>query len=470
MKVQSAKRFFMPERLSHSAARGALLAHLIGASFFCAFIFSRAFPQEILFTKLMDWPIRLVGIWLLMDRFGRYRQARLSAWDWVHLLFVAGYGISLVYAELYMTRDTGFINYLQWMNQVLNGYFYFLVVREGITRRGFRPDIVIQWALATFFVACCIAVTQARDIGGMRVHIDNFYHQKEAEWQIEGPSAPWQARAPTVHANSLAIMLVCGLPLLLALSALKRLSWFDWLTGSLMVATIFMTYSRVGIVSLAAIGIGVVIVLLVRKEYHKAAVGLFSCLAAAVVFVWIVYTFDVTRFKVLVSPAGPVAGSTSETIGWRLREESIKRAIGLAMHYPVTGLQAASGALNQENVLVKNPYTFSGLVLNVYFYSFIAYGLIGVGFLLALYWLILSQIRLARSSLAFAAPSFVIGVGLVVAGITENVLFYDQAMITMNIVMAMCVMGVARASIAERVDPLLRQMRLAPAEPATTSA
>src|SRR2546423_7016594 len=203
MKVQSARRFFQHERFSHAASRGALLAHLIGASFFCALILSRAFPHEILLTKLMDWPIRLVGIWLIMDRFGRYRHAKPVGWDWAHLLFVGGYGIALVYAELFMTRDTGFINYIQWMNQTLNAYIYFLVVREGLTRRGFRPDILIRWVLATFFVACCIAITQARDFAGMRVHIDNWYHQAQAEYHLEGPSAPWQARAPAVHANSL---------------------------------------------------------------------------------------------------------------------------------------------------------------------------------------------------------------------------------------------------------------------------
>jgi len=194
-------------------------------------------------------------------------------------------------------------------------------------------------------------------------------------------------------------------------------------------------------------------------------VGLFTCLAAAVVFVWIVYTFDVTRFKVLVSSSGPIASVNSETIGWQLRQESIQRALTLAMHYPVTGLQAASGALNQENVIVKNPYTFTGLVLDVYLYSFIAYGLIGVGFIIALFWLILGQIRNVRPSQAFPAACFVIGIGLLVAGVTENVLFYDQAMITINIVMAMCVMGVARVAAEERVDPLLRQMKIAAAEP-----
>lgn len=447
-------------RHSHAEARGALLSHLVGGCFFLAFILSRAFPQEILQTRILDWPIRLLALWLVMDRFGRYRHAKLTGWDWAHILFVGGYGVALVYAELFMTRDTGFVNYVQWINQTLNAYLFFVVVREGLTRKGFRPDIVLRWMLATFFVACLIAITQARDIAHLRMYIDNFYHQAEEEMHLQGPSAPWQARSPAVHANSLAIMLLCGLPLLFAVADYRRLKWFDWFVGALMVLTIFMTYSRIGILSLGAVGIGAIIALVVRKEFHKAAVALFAVTCLAILFVFVVYAFDITRFKVLLNPTGPVAITTSENVGWQLRQQSISHAMSLAAQYPVFGLQAASGALNQQDVYVKNAFTYQGLLLDVYFFSFVSYGVIGVAYIAALFWMILGQVRNLRSKQAFAAATFIAGVGLLVAGIAENVLFYDQAMITMNILMAFCVMRVSRSALPEMGNPMLQNMRV----------
>jgi len=346
-----------------------------------------------------------------------------------------------------MTRDTGLLNYVEWANIVLNAYIYFLVVREGLTRRGFRPDIVVRWMLATLCLACLVAIAQARDFGGVRAHIDAFYHQAEIEGHMEGPSMPWQARAPATHANSLAIMLVCGFPLLLAISDLKRFRWFDWLVGTLMIVTIFMSFSRIGIISLAAVGLGIVIVLTIRKDYLKAATATISLAALVLLFVSIVYAFDINRFKVLMENTGSVSNVRSDqTIGWKLREESLNRSIALAERYPVLGLNAASGALNQQDMIVKNAYTYQGLLLNVYAYSFVSYGLLGVAFMLALFLLILSQVRKVRQNQVFAATAFVLGIGLLVAGIAENVLFFDGAMITVNIVMAFCVMRVSRTA------------------------
>src|SRR4051812_30023946 len=122
-----ARNFLHPgSRLAHAAGRGALLAHLIGACFFITMLIARTLPQQILSTRILDWPIRMVGIWLLIDRFGRSKRTKISPWDWTHLAFVALYGFALVYAELFMIRDTGLMNYIQWINETLNGYIYFL--------------------------------------------------------------------------------------------------------------------------------------------------------------------------------------------------------------------------------------------------------------------------------------------------------------------------------------------------------
>lgn len=438
-------------RFAHAASRGAILSHLIGVCFFLEFVFAPAFPKEILYTRLLDWPIRILGVWLLLNRFGKQWRPKLTAWDWTHVLFVAGYGFALTYAELFMIRDTGLVNYINWANHFLNGYFYFLVVRESCSRRGFRVEIVVRWLVGTLSLCCLIALAQAKDFGGMRMYIDNFYHQAEAEMLIEGPSKPWQARAPAVHANSLAIMLVCGLPLLVALSDMRRLKWWDYLSGALIILTLFMTFSRVGVIGAAALSLGLLIALLIRKEYAKAGLALFAVFSLVLAFVIVVYAFDIARFKVLLTSLGSDNQWDSQTtIGWKLRQERLHEALALAEKYPVSGIGAASGALNQEVVLVKNAYTYPGLLLNVYAYSFVKYGLLGVAFLIAMIGMMLSQMRNLRSRQVFATTMVMLAFALLVTGISENVLFSDEAMITVDVVMAFCVVRVSLPEVVDR--------------------
>ena len=438
-------------RYAHAEARGACLAHVIGACFFLSILIGPSHIGTILNVNPFDWPIRAVAVWLLIDKLGKRQNTKLMGWDWAHLFLVAAYGCALIYADLFMMRDTGFLNYLGWINVTVNGYLYFLLVREGLTRRGFRPEIVVRWVLATLFLACVLALMQARDVAGTRNLINNFYHQAQIELHMEGPSEPWQARAPTTHANALAMLLLCGLPLLFALYDLKKFRWFDWLTAALLVVTIVMTYSRIGILALVAVALASITVWAYRKEYQKAAIALIALLAMGVVFVAAVLVFDISRLKVLVQPSSSLSSfSDRETAGWAARELSIRNSIARGEDYPLTGLKAATSALNQEELIVRNPFTYDGLLLNVYAYSFVSYGVIGVLYLLAIFWICLSQIRFARSRYAFAMSAFVLGVAMMVLGIAENVLFYDGAMFSVNIVMAFCVMRVAAPAEAPR--------------------
>src|SRR5579859_1520559 len=107
------RNFLDPRRrFAHAGMRGVLISHLIGACFAISFLFGPALPQHIALTRVFDWPIRILGLWLLVDRFGKQRSLKFTAWDMAHVLFVAAYGCALIYAELFMTRDTGLINFV----------------------------------------------------------------------------------------------------------------------------------------------------------------------------------------------------------------------------------------------------------------------------------------------------------------------------------------------------------------------
>lgn len=428
---------------AYVAVKGLVLSHLVGLCFFLSFAVNRAITFQLGPTRLMEWPIRLLGLWLILDRFGRFRKVKLHVWDWTHLIFAAGYGFALIYAEVYMQRDTGLINYVQWMGSALNGYVFFLVVREGATRKGFNPEIIVRWILWTLAICSVIALLQARDLLGARGLIDRFYHQVQAEAHMEGPSAPWQARGPALHANTMALMLVMGLPLFSILAAVRKLRWWEYGMIALMVFTVFATYSRIGILSLAAVEAAFVAVLFFKRQYYKASVALLATVGLVVAFAAVVMIFDIQRYKVLVTGQSKVQFSAqSDTIGWKLRQQRIERAIDTAEKYPLTGIGAASGALNQERVLVKNEYTFGGLLLNVYVYAFVYYGIVGIAFLLGVFYCLFSQGKHLREKKAiYATACLLVGAALAVAGIAENVLFVDAAMITVNLLMALTVMN-----------------------------
>ncbi len=436
--------------------RGVVLSHMIGFCFAFTFIFERVLQGEIYYTKYVDIPIRLVAVWLLIDRVGRRNRVKISLWDYLHLGFAGLYGAALVYADLFMQRDTGLINYLTWISSNFNPYFYFLIVREGTLRRGFRPYIVVQWMLWTLFIACVVALTQALNLAGLRSQIDDFVRQRQAEARMEGPSQPWQARGLFVHANNMAIMIIMGFALLAAAGNYRRFGFFEWLCGATFVVTLFATYSRTGIVSAVVMALGFIVVLIAQKKHRVAFISLFALGALMFGFVTAVYAFDIKRYQVFVKGEGVVKKESERGLyGWYARQESLRKAIDLAQKYPFTGASVASSALNNQNVIQRSVYTFEGLLLNVYGYSFVSYGLIGLAYLAGvLFALTFPQLKYFGSKYAFPPGAALCGLAIAITGMSENTLFSIGHMTVVNIIAAFAFQKVVRFAVPEPASPL----------------
>ncbi|HZH98603.1 MAG TPA: hypothetical protein VEX38_06500, partial [Fimbriimonadaceae bacterium] len=348
-------------KYAHVDVRGLIMSHLIGFCVFIQIVVDRGIRFDLPYNRGVDIPIRLIAVWLLLHRMGRYRRLRATGWDWIHLGFLALYGFALVYAEVFMTRDSGLLNYLQWISMTFQGYIYFLVVREASARRGFNPSVLVRWVVWSLGIACVIALLQALDFAGLRNLINEFYNQRAAEMKMQGPSAPWQARGPMAHANAMASLLIVGSVYLVVLGFMKKLRWWDYIIGFVIVATLFATYSRLGIVSGAVLCFALVLVFFVQRRYHAGGIALFGYLSLIVLFIAAVFIFDVQRYKVLVVGEGTVRNNEAAGVtGWYTRRESIDKAIELGSRYPITGVNAATSSLNQEMIIVKSAYTFEG--------------------------------------------------------------------------------------------------------------
>ena len=420
-----------------SGMRGLVLSHLIGIAILFQFIFERAITFELPYNRIVDLPIRLLAVWLVIDRLGRFRRVKISAWDWLHLFFVSAYGMASIYADLYMARDSGLINYIQWMLQNLQPFLYFIVVREGLNRKGFRMDIVLRWIVATVAICCVIALLQALDVGGARNHINDFYRQRQAEAKMEGPSAPWQARGVASHANSMAMIILFGMIALVAYVNQRRLGVLEWMSGVLFIGTLFATYSRTGIVTMAIMGGAFVLLLVLQQKYRQAFAVMFGLAVLMFAFITAVFAFDIERYQVFVKGTGIVKKEQSRGLyGVYARQESFAKAMELGSKYPITGVSPASSLLNRQQLITSSPYAFEGLVLNVYAFAFVSYGIIGLIFLGGILGTCLWFLRYARTRQVFAAPAFFSGVVLMATGMTENTLFALTPMIIVNVVMA----------------------------------
>lgn len=439
-----------------SGVRGLVLSHLIGIAFLFQFIFERAITAEIPYNRIVDLPIRLIAVWLVLDRLGRLGRVKINAWDFFHLFFVSAYGFASIYADLFMSRDSGLINYIQWMIQILQPYLYFVVVREGLNRRGFRMDIVIRWIIATVAICCVIALFQALDIGGARFHIDSFYRQRQAEAKMEGPSMPWQARGVATHANSMAMMILFGMVALVAYANQRKMTVLEWGAGLLFLGTLFATYSRTGIATLAIMGVSFVILLLIQKKYRQAILVMGGMAGLLFAFVSAVYAFDIERYQVFVKGVGVVKKEPSRGIyGVYARQESFAKAIELGSKYPITGVSPASSLLNRQQLITSSPYAFEGLVLNVFAFSFVSYGIYGLIYLAGTLGTCFWFLKYSRTRQVYAGPAFFAGVVLMATGITENTLFALTPMIIVNIVMAAALTKVQQPATAKAPNGIL---------------
>lgn len=442
--------------LRHAEMRGFWLSHFIGFAFFVQIVFSRAITMELPFNKVTDLPIRLIAVWLILDRVGRIGKVKIAFWDWLHLGFAATYALMLVYADIFMVRETGLKNYLEWISQIFNPYLFFVIVREGTLRRGFQPYVVLRWVMLTLGFACLIALAQSVNALGLRDNIDDFVRQRQAEMRMEGPSMGWQARGLFAHANTMAIILIMGLALLFGASNYRRPGIIEYGCGALYVVTLFATFSRTGIVSAFLLALAVAALYALQRKY-KLAVALVTGLACLTfVFLTLVYTLNIERYQVFLKGEGRIKNESVRGLyGVYARQEGIRKAWALANKYPLTGVNVATSALNEQMVLYKSAYTFEGMLLNVYAFTYVSYGIPGLLYFLGVLVKMLGQVRFVRTRLAFSSVAVLCGLAIMITGITENTLWQAHHMTVVNIVMALAVQRVMRTKEeqAKEADP-----------------
>ncbi|HVL39341.1 MAG TPA: O-antigen ligase family protein [Fimbriimonadaceae bacterium] len=420
---------------------GLVLSHAIGICLLLSLLLDRVIQEKLLYWTAVQVPLLLVGFWLLLNRSQRIGRVKIGLWDYLYLGFVSMAAVGSVYADSALIRFSGFQNYLQFVVTTLHPYLFFVVVREAANRQGFRPLVILGWFLAAICASGLIGLMQARDLLGVRQWSYVFYNQRIAEMAMDGPSAIWQAKGATVHANILAQHTWLGLCVLVGLACYRGIKKVDIFIGLVLLATLAATYSRSGVITTTAIGAALVIFLMSRRQYRSSFLVLLGGAILAVAGVTAIYAFNVERLKILVEGEGTVR-RPEELGSLRMRVNNSVKALRLGQEYPVFGLMAAAGGINDLRTITRNAYTFEGKLDNMYSFTFVMHGFVGVGFMLGILYGLFRTIRSYWAPCAFSGAVFLSGVGLAVHGNTENLLFTD-GMLIINVLMALVVMRIA---------------------------
>lgn len=429
--------------------RGLLISHLIGFSLFVTIFFDRIWSRSLPYTQLVDVPIRLLAIFMLLDRTGRNARVRLNIWDALQISFVALYGVALVAADSFLVRNSGLVNYVEWILDFGNPYLIFLLVREGALRKGFRLDVVLAWTVGTLAAAGLLGIMQAADVLGVREMSANLYRWAHYDLKIVGPSAEWQARGPMPHANSLAFLMVLGFAMVPALARYPLMRIWAYAAGVVFVAATVATYSRMGLLCLIVLMVGFAIFALSVRKIGAATGWLVGVAAFVVLGVSLAYVFEVKRFTAAFEGEGVVKNNREELGGWRVREEGMRKAIQLGSEYPLFGLGATGAGTNRPDVLVRSEYSFGTILTGLYTYAFIQFGAVGLLYVAGCLGYFLSFIARRGPPDALRCSLFAVGLATACFGISENSLFLPYAVNILQLIAAVGAVALLRPEVAQ---------------------
>jgi hypothetical protein len=411
--------------------KGVALSHALGISLFVAMALDRVWRIQmplLPFLKPVDLPILLTALWLILDRRGRIGTVKISWVDYLFLGFVAVQALSYLYSDLFLIRFSGFWVFADVAWQVWRPYLFFIVVREGLVRRGFRADIALYWLLAAFAFSALIGLMQARNVPGVREWSYNFYKQRIDEMAMDGPSAQWQAKGVTPHANTMAHTMWLALAVWVGMIWRRRPRPVEILLGLLLFAALVATYSRAGVIAITAIAVALVIFMAARKMYKQASITLTFVLIGAAVSVMLIWGLNIERLKPLVGGASKVV-RIEELGGWNQRIRNSVRAVEVGMRSPFFGVQPVGSIINNLGNVSRTSYSFPGKLDNSYSLSWVNYGVFGPLFIVAFLFILLRTLLPKYGKSGLAVSTFLIGIGYLIHFNTENLLFIPTMMV-----------------------------------------
>ena len=427
--------------------QGLILSHAIGFALAVPFCLNRVLLYDLPYMRPVDVPLVFVAIWLVLDRRGRKGTLRLVLWDYLYLGFIAVSAFAYVYSDAQLIRLTSFFSYMDWSTAILKPYLYYLIIREGLNRRGFRPEIALYWLLGGLAVSAAIGVGQAANFPGIRNWSYNFYNQALSDRAVGYGADPGSARGSGAHPNHLAYQMWLGLALVVGVGWYRRTRVIDLLLGGLFFGALILSYSRSGVVTIAAMAAGLIVYLMIRKQLRAAFYTTVVCAVTAFVGILAIIALDVKRYKPLV--LGESRVRRYEELGsYHYRIQMATKAVEVGMRSPFTGVHSVGAGVNNKRFLTRSAFAFEGVNDNMYSNTFVLHGVVGLIFLGGIVFALLRPVSQKWGGFAFSCALFLGGVGFAVHGNSDNLIFNDS-MIILNTLMALVASGVMPVDVSD---------------------
>jgi hypothetical protein len=407
-----------------------VLSHLLGFSLFFTFALDKVLPDRITGFYPTETPIRLIAIWLLVDRNWRVGRIRLGFWDYTYLVFLLCTAVGMVWNSLNPALPITYFGYRTWVAEVARYYLAFLVVRESCYRVGFRPDIMINWLLAAFAWSAFLGVMQALDVPGVRRWSWNFYNQLF----FEGMSQPNQSRGTADHANNMAFEMVIATCIVLGQILRRKPRLYEIGLVCLFVAGLVGTQSRGGLIAFFAMIVGAIIYLYWNRKAWTGTLIVAIGISLALIGLSIVEIYNIERFKRVIY--GERVTSQAGLGSFAQRVEGRRHAFRLIDAFPVFGTGPNSLLYYNPRVAFWSYYGTRQIVDGVYWRLWADTGIFGLLFVFCVLGYLLSHVRRDIARRPFSFSVFLFGVVISAHGIVENFVLV-RGMIVVNVFVAL---------------------------------
>lgn len=415
----------------------ALLANLIGFALVFYIYMDRVILRNPLpFLSIRELPIVAVGMWLILDRFGRQGPYKLTAWHYTMALFGAFYGVGLVYADLAMVRQSGILNYVDWLKTLWMPFVFFLVIQEAGRRKGFNYRILIGWLMACFGISALLGIAQAANIPGVRTASSIIWNWTVYDRQMIGPPAPWQARGVTAHQNAMAIMMGLGFALTPIIHRVYKKWPLTIFYAMIIIAATFATYSRGGILALTGVGVITLIALFIQQKWRALGLSILAVATLISGFFAIIYAFNVERFVEALEPRS-VAKANLSIASWYDRERMNAQSLEKFGEFPIFGIRPASAGQDDLFSITYNAYVFEGLSAGGFWSTLAYYGIGGLFLQLMVFLCAWHPLAFRFKEPAVALAAIWAGTIMFVFSASENVLSSAMALACFQVFLAM---------------------------------
>jgi hypothetical protein len=417
--------------------KGKVLSHLLGIVIASQFVVSGAAHESVPYAKLplntawLDVPLRLIALWLILDRNWRTGKLKFTAWDAIALGFPVIVGLAYPFSVADPTIGASSMGFKAFLGDMLRFYTVFILVREGHLRAGFDGRTLLNWVMLGLSFSASLAVLQALNVGGIRTWAEEFFDQHRSL----NPNETYRARGTAAHWNGFASEMVVGL--LMAASALqfRRLKWWEYGFGTLFVVGLIVSTSRGGYATLFVTIAAAALFFFVTRRPKTGGIIVGTLALAILGFAAIVLTAKVELFKDLLVPP-KVESSDIGSLKYRM--EQARRLMRVGMQHPIFGTGPSERLYFNENTSFYSTASVPGKLDVTYPLLFAQFGIVGIVYMLALTGFFLRFILKRYVLHPYALLAFCTGVALAVHSFSEMLLL-SELMYLVSIVAALAV-------------------------------